>query len=883
MAEDISRQVISPESEIIVKRITDYLYNGVSAGVDEIRATADELLAAAERENSDLLYGWYYLAMLEYINLKDDFTKLELYANEGLKYQERAGAYNLMIRSHIYLGISAEKTGDIEREVEQMLRGLDIALAHDLHFECCMVANNLSALFYREQEYERAIYYGRLCEDRMLKSGQWNMDMPIYSYFIVNLGNALTAAGRLDEAEQERAKLRAYLKYMEEKGRKAPDFIIYTFFAFLDLKQGDRDAMRADIDRALADKVSTRQCYMYLDDINIHLDVLEQAEEYDRELETIEFFVGECRKEGVDPSAIKSFFRRKAVVSYAKGDKDGALDGCREYMEAILSEEEQQARKIHRAEKRHLELKAEEQRRKLIQDKNEQLQADMETVRTEAAAKAAFISSVSHEIRTPINAILGMDEMILRETSEENIRHYAYTLRRAGKSLLGMINDILDYSKLDAGRLSIVPQEYYLADMINGSVDMIRSKAASKQLELKVDVRESIPRRLFGDDIRIKQIVTNLLSNAVKYTDSGSVSLNVDWSLQPDGNILLIVRVSDTGCGISEEDMSHIFDPFRRLEEDRNRNVEGTGLGLSIVQGLLKSMDSELKVESVYGEGSTFSFEVYQEVRDTTPVGRIDPNSIADEMENDRREQFTAKRASVLIVDDNVINLEVARGLLKRTLMRIETAGSGEEGLRRCRQRRFDIILMDHRMPGMSGIEALHRIREECPANAETPVIAMTANIESGLEEFYAGEGFAGYLTKPVSAGTLEGMIRKNLPDRLIDRPEDPALVLDEAAGIEACSERDIFLTIVASFVKTASDMAAELRGYLEKEDVEGYTVKVHALKSSARFVGATGLSTEAAYLEQCGKENRWEEILSGTGPMLEHLEKVAAKLGMKY
>lgn len=389
--------------------------------------------------------------------------------------------------------------------------------------------------------------------------------------------------------------------------------------------------------------------------------------------------------------------------------------------------------------------------------------------------KTIFLSNMSHEIRTPINAVLGLDEMIIRESEEETIRDYAMDIKSSGKSLLALVNDVLDFSKIESGKLELVNTEYDVSSVINDLVNMISARAIGKGLSFMVDVKPEVPHLLFGDEVRIKQIILNLLTNAVKYTDKGTVTLTIDYSKVDNEKIKLLVSVKDTGKGIKEADMEKLFVPFERIEEKRNRNIEGTGLGMSITKQLLALMDSELQVDSVYGKGSNFTFEIIQGVRDWKAIGNYQEayrrqKSLAIKY----KEQFRAPKARILVVDDTVINLKVFSGLLKKTEVMIDEAHSGEECLNFVSENDYHIIFIDHMMPDMDGIETLRRIKEmDSSKNSVVPTIALTANATSGSREFYLKSGFTEYLTKPIEPLKLEQMLIRFLPEELVELTEE--------------------------------------------------------------------------------------------------------------
>ena len=517
-------------------------------------------------------------------------------------------------------------------------------------------------------------------------------------------------------------------------------------------------------------------------------------------------------------------------------------------------------------------------------------------------AKSEFLSNMSHEIRTPINAILGMDEMILRESREQNTLEYAGNLRIAADNLLGIVNDILDFSKIEAGKMEIIPVEYELSSVLNDLVNMIQKRAENKGLELVVNADPNLPSVLFGDEIRIKQVVTNILTNAVKYTEKGSVTLAVSQEPQEGDRILLHVSVADTGIGIKEADMTKLFTAFDRIEEKRNRAIEGTGLGMNITQQLLRLMGTKLNVESVYGQGSVFSFTISQQVVNPAPIGDFKESFRRSLAKRETyHEKFTAPEAKILVVDDTPMNLTVVKGLLKQTAIGIDTAESGEVCLHLVRKTVYDLIFLDHRMPGMDGIETLKRLKDLPDSlNAATPVVSLTANAISGAREQYIAAGFDDYLTKPIQGEKLEDLLLKYLPPEKIrpasaeNQPEEeaaPATLpawlssaegLDVPAGIKNCGSAEDYLEALRIFAESIASNISEIEGYFRNEDWQNYTVKVHALKSSARIIGAGELSERAKRMEDAGNSGYINEIRDNTPPLLalyQSYEKTLAPL----
>ena len=386
-------------------------------------------------------------------------------------------------------------------------------------------------------------------------------------------------------------------------------------------------------------------------------------------------------------------------------------------------------------------------------------------------AQNRFFSSMSHEIRTPINTVLGMNEIILRqEDASEEIRKDARNIQGAGKMLLALINDILDVSKIEAGKMDIVPVNYSVSSLLSEIVNMIWLKAEEKGLKFNVDIDPDVPETLFGDEVRIKQILINLLNNAVKYTPEGSVSLHMECEFPDSGEALLVIQISDTGMGIKPEALPHLFDTFQRVDEEKNRYIEGTGLGLSIVKQLVELMGGEISVNSVYSQGSTFMVTLKQGISSDKKIGDLSITGNGGMSNTEKFEHsFHAPDARILIVDDNEMNLQVEKKLLAGTDMTIDLALSGQDALSLTLQNRYDVIFMDHLMPEMDGIDCYEKIRtQKGGMNVNAPIIVLTANAGGENIELYNNTGFDGYLVKPVSGSQLEEMLLMHLPSEKI-------------------------------------------------------------------------------------------------------------------
>ena len=507
---------------------------------------------------------------------------------------------------------------------------------------------------------------------------------------------------------------------------------------------------------------------------------------------------------------------------------------------------------------------------------NRQLKESADAAIAADEAKSTFLAQMSHEIRTPINVVLGMNEMILRECGGRDIKEYALNIQSAGRTLLSLINSILDFSKIEDGKMEIIPATYCTASMINDLVTSVAARADDKDLDFIVNADTELPAKLIGDDMRIKQVISNLLTNAVKYTEKGSVTLTVRAEKISGDDLTLYVEVGDTGIGIKEEDMSALFESFRRLDEQRNRSIEGTGLGMSIVTKLLKMMDSELHVESIYGVGSTFWFSLPQKISDPTPMGdRIRRGGIKDE---NKGKHLYAPKAEVLVVDDNEMNIKVAVSLLKIFGIVPDTAASGYMALSLIRVKRYDVILLDHMMPGMDGIETLKRVCDEGMRDADAAIIALTANAVVGAREFYMQAGFDDYLTKPIDSELLEKALLKHLPADKVAMVDDKAPMhgsgsdkdsftlaelqkmcslcadINPVVGLGYCMDsREFYLDTLEGYVE--ADRLVQIKAAFIEKRWNDYKVNVHGVKSASLTIGAQTLSKKAMALEFAARD----------------------------
>ncbi len=516
-------------------------------------------------------------------------------------------------------------------------------------------------------------------------------------------------------------------------------------------------------------------------------------------------------------------------------------------------------------------------------------------------SKSNFLANMSHELRTPINAIMGFNEMILREAADPATRERALDVQSAAQILLGLINDVLDYSKIESGNLTIIGAEYNLTFLIRDLVLLSENRARAKSLDFEIIIEPSLPMWLYGDDNRLRQVLTNLLTNAVKYTPTGTVTLKITGERLDEATERMHFEVLDTGTGIKPEDLAKLFVPYSRADERRNRNVEGTGLGLSIVINLLRLMGSELQVESDYGEGSNFYFDLDQKIVDPEPVGDIQERLSNMVQDYKHKVGYIAPDAKLLMVDDNSMNRKIFANLLEPTQMKVVTVSSGKKCLDIVTKEHFDIIFMDHLMPVMDGVETLNRLKElEGNLCRNSPVIALTANAFTGAEEKYKAMGFDNFLPKPIATEKLENLIQSLLPPEYIEEvqldeyegdipePENDKLPIIEGVNWDYAllniKSHELLLDTLKDFYKGIDDECRDLEALARHMDTgEGltdYRIKVHSLKSTSGMVGVLSVSEIAKLLEHAAREGDTEKIKAVTPVLIEELIKVKAHIG---
>ncbi|MDR2054574.1 MAG: response regulator [Desulfovibrio sp.] len=527
-------------------------------------------------------------------------------------------------------------------------------------------------------------------------------------------------------------------------------------------------------------------------------------------------------------------------------------------------------------------------------------------------AKSIFLARMSHEIRTPMNAIIGLSELAAMHYGEERCMEYIMGIKHAGANLLSIINDILDFSKIESGRMELMPTRYETASLLNDILMIVRVRLEDKPLQFEVALDEAMPAMLIGDEMRVRQILLNLLSNAVKYTRKGFIRFTAECALPAPQTARLTFTVADSGIGIKNEHLPHLFRDFVRLDQMRNRAVEGTGLGLAIARTLCRAMDGDIHVTSEYGVGTTFTATITQRVADSRPMGPLGGTTASHTRERGIR--FTAPDFRVLIVDDMETNLLVAEGLLAPYRMQTDVCRSGEEALARLEAKAYDLVFMDHMMPGMDGVETTRAVRAMPDERRRTvPVVALTANAVSGKTEMFLENGFNDFLSKPIVVHKLDALLKKWIPDEkrrktsgdCINRPENKGgndrasatlrgAELPEIPGVSVAAglariggSHRRYLDLLAVFHGDAEAVCAELA---EKADalagepdefcLRDFTTRVHAIKSALANIGADNLSNEAALLEKAGRKADVAVIRRNLGPFRESLAGLTARVG---
>ena len=509
-------------------------------------------------------------------------------------------------------------------------------------------------------------------------------------------------------------------------------------------------------------------------------------------------------------------------------------------------------------------------------------------------AKTTFLANMSHEIRTPMNAILGFSELILQEKQCSKIREYAFDIKRSAQSLLHIINAILDISKIEAGKTEMVDEVYYTQSLLEDVSMLIDGLAEDKGLRYETKIDESIPYQMKGPVAHIREILINVLNNAVKYTKQGTVTLEVICEERTENRIKLAFVARDTGIGMKEKDLHKLFEKFTQFDTKANRNVEGTGLGMFIVKGLVDQMGGDIQVESEYGVGTQITVRLEQEIIDAQPIGEVKLNLLEEE---DNSGQKFVTSAKILVVDDNEVNLKVSVGFLKKYGVRADCAISGEAAIKMVTEKKYDLIFMDHMMPGMDGVEAMQRIKKLDEGRyREIPIVALTANAIAGVKQEMIDAGFTDYLSKPISIEALERVMLHILPEELIRHLEPGEVVveteedtdmlqrilksIDVESGIRNCggSTQD-YLQVLDVVARHGGERAEKLSNMIKEGNYEAYTIDVHALKSTAANIGAMELSKIAYDQEMAGKAKKYDVVRKKSQSLLYTYVSVLAEI----
>ncbi|MCR4754010.1 MAG: response regulator [Lachnospiraceae bacterium] len=537
----------------------------------------------------------------------------------------------------------------------------------------------------------------------------------------------------------------------------------------------------------------------------------------------------------------------------------------------------------------------------------------IEELKAAEKSKDDFMANVSHELRTPINTICGMSEIALGEAKSEIVRENLEDIKNAGRNLLSVVSDILDYSELNSGKFALDEENYSLSSTINDVINMSIGKIGSKNIELIVNCDPTIPGILIGDEAKLKRVMVNLIENAIKYTDEGYVIVDISRRNEEYG-INLCVKIKDTGIGMKPENLNKIFSDFTQLSSGRDRKEGGIGLGLTISRAIVELMGGFLTIDSKYGTGTQIQFTVPQKVEDATPIGNIDSRlssvgieAVDDEKYGDSAVRVTGRvksdkpvgqmimpRAHVMIVDDSFMNLKVIEGLLKPYRIRVTTALSGREALEKLVSRDYDFIFMDHMMPEMDGVECLNKIRSrDIPYYKNVPVIALTANAVAGAKEKFIELGFTDFISKPVELSNLEKMLKKYIPKEKISYAEEIEEVannevaagdlvigdLNVKKGLLYCGSVENYKNVLNVHATNGPDNIDKIRRLFDEKNITDYTIYIHALKSSMASIGAETLSEMAKDMEQAGKDGNLSYIEAHHEMLMEEYERIIAML----
>lgn len=725
-----------------------------------------------------------YILIRFYLDRGDFYAAVTL-ETITTKLLEETKNYELLMRTNMDYGIVEYIRENYEMSLSKFLYAIEMAKRlPECENELIYCYVYISNIYCTIDHYELALVYLKRGEE-LVEYGD-----PVHLNLCCMKGYCSIKIGDLEEVKRDRDIIVEYAP----KYPNLSQFAVKTYLACFENALGNHEKCMEYLEQLENDMIEERHILYFSDAVTYYIELLSELELYDRLIEPLEVCINYCKDKN-EAYDFYVFLLKKRIECAKNLGERGVYENYGQLLfKAIDDSKKQRAVRMEKLEKAYSEYFAlQAASNEMLLDKKE-LEESIKVAKNESAMKSQFLSSMSHEIRTPINAILGLNEMILRESSENEILQYASDIQNAGKQLLGIVNDILDYSKIEAGKMNLVSERYEVGEMISEIKQMIEPKTREKNLNFTVTYDRKIPRALLGDDLRMKQILINLLSNAYKYTREGSIGLSVSYEKVDEKSISIQFSVTDTGIGLKPDQIKKLALPFERFEHVKNRGIEGTGLGMSIVTRLLKQMNSQLVIESEYGKGSTFSFAIVQEVVDWNTIGDAclrsknrdeEQGKFSDKLSGTKEEMqgqqgekksaaglFTAPSAEILVVDDNMVNLKVAKALLRRTGVNVTTASSGKECLELCKEKPFHVIFLDHMMPEMDGLETLSRIKEQNGENRNTPVIALTANAMEGGDEFYQKAGFDALLVKPINFDDLEAKLMYFLPKELVQVKE---------------------------------------------------------------------------------------------------------------